>query len=373
MTTITPEESAPSTDKTVVLDAFHREHGAKMVSFANYLMPLHYADGILKEHLHVREYAGLFDVSHMGVIHIDGPDCAHHLEKLIPADLQELSPGKVVYGLLLNIDGGVADDLLITRLENGFLLVVNAARKFEDLAYLQKNLPADFAITPAFSKGIFALQGPKSGQIMAQICPETADLEFMSAMSCEIEGHYLWVSRSGYTGEDGFEIILDVDNAHDFATLLLQFDDVKLIGLGARDSLRLEAGLCLYGHELTAAITPIQANLSWAIGKRRRQEGGFIGSPLILAEMLQGPSHKRIGLIINDRAIAREGSTIHLSNGTAVGHVTSGVHSPSLGVPIAMGYVEADHIGADLLVNIRGQLRSATQSKLPFVSHNYHK
>lgn len=373
MTTMTQQESPLETDKTVALDAFHREHGAKMVSFANYLMPLHYADGILNEHLHVREHAGLFDVSHMGAIHIDGPDCAQHLEKLIPADLQDLTPGKVAYGLLLNTDGGIADDLLITRLENGFLLVVNAGGKFEDLAYLQKNLPTDFTITPAFSKAIFALQGPKSASVMAQILPETAELNFMTAVSCELEGHYLWVSRTGYTGEDGFEIILDADDAHDFAALLLQFDDVKLIGLGARDSLRLEAGLCLYGHELTAAITPVQANLSWAIGKRRRQEGGFMGSSVICAEMTQGPSHKRIGLIINDRAIAREGATIHLSNGTAIGHITSGVHSPSLGVPIAMGYVEAEHIDADLLVNIRGQLRPATRSKLPFVPHNYHK
>lgn len=356
----------------VPLDSLHRSLGARMVPFAGYEMPVNYPKGIIHEHLHTRSKAGLFDVSHMGCIFVHGDDIAAALEKLIPVDVQEMTVGQTKYGLLLNSRGGVEDDLLISRLHDGFLLVVNAGRKDHDLAYLETELSSMVQFGARFDKAMFALQGPKAHEVMGNLCPEAEILKFMTITSTTFFGYPVLISRTGYTGEDGFEIICNPEAAHDIFEGLLNHPDVEPIGLGARDSLRLEAGLCLYGHELSDTISPIEANLTWAIGKRRRQEGKFAGSPRILTEIQDGAKRQRIGLVPESKAIPREGTTIHDSQGHQIGVVTSGTQSPILGHPIAMGYVDkASNNTQDLQVNIRGQFYPAKQIKLPFVTPNY--
>lgn len=356
---------------TTPLDHLHRSLGARMVPFAGYDMPVQYPTGIIQEHLQVRQSAGLFDVSHMGAIFISG-DASVDLEKVLSTDIQELAMGQIKYSLLLNSHGGVEDDLLISRLPDGLMLVVNAGRKHHDLNYLRQTLPS-VNFNPLFDKAMLALQGPRARSVLSALCPEAKDMSFMTTRRTKILGHDCVLSCSGYTGEDGFELICDADHALELTETLLRYPEVKPIGLGARDSLRLEAGLCLYGHELDASLSPIDAGLSWAIGKRRRQEGGFAGAPRILTELKDGTQRKRIGFIPESRSIPREGCTIHDSRGNQVGIVTSGGQSPTLGHPIAMGYVQSDIAGEYLSVNIRDTHYPITLTKLPFVATSYKK
>ncbi|WP_010297358.1 glycine cleavage system aminomethyltransferase GcvT [Candidatus Odyssella thessalonicensis] len=360
-----------STLQRVPLDHVHRSLGARMVAFAGYEMPVNYPKGILQEHAHTRSHAGLFDVSHMGCIFIEGDSAAIHLERLLPSDLQEMTLGQVKYSFLMNLNGGIEDDLLVSRLAQGFLLVVNASRKQHDLSYLQSHLPSEVKITPRFDKAMLALQGPKASHVMEQLCPATKTLKFMNIMETSLLGYPVFISRTGYTGEDGFEVICSAEAALPIFQHLLQHPEVEPIGLGARDSLRLEAGLCLYGHELNETISPIEAGLSWAIGKRRRVEGQFLGAERILKELQTPPLRCRIGLTPNCKSIPREGCLIYIPEGQQIGQVTSGSQSPSLGFPIAMGFIERQYIGAPIQVSIRGQLYPAHQSRLPFIRPNY--
>lgn len=359
---------------TIPLEPLHHALQAKMVPFAGYMMPVHYVDGILQEHLHVRRHAGLFDVSHMGAILVKGDFAAAALESILPTDILEMQFSQVKYSLLLNDQGGIMDDLLVVCLDDGFLLVVNADKKQDDLCYLNDKIGSHVDLIPLFDHALFALQGPESATVLSRFFPEVSDLTFMSMMTALYQGTSIFISRTGYTGEDGFEIIIEPGVASRLFQELLAQPEVKPIGLGARDSLRLEAGLCLYGHDLTPMITPIVASLSWAIGKRRRQEGGFPGADLILAELKSGPLQRRVGFLPETKAIAREGATIHTVEGRVVGRITSGTHSPSLGRPIAMGYLDSDQVtDKSLMVSIRHQLYPVNIEKLPFVSHNYYR
>lgn len=357
---------------SIPLESVHCQLGARLAPFAGYLMPVQY-ESILYEHAHTRKSAGLFDVSHMGTIIISGLCVEEYLEKILPVDLKELGLNQTKYTFLLNDKGGIEDDLLITRVKEGFQLVLNAGRKDHDLLYLKAHLPKGMTITPYFDDVLLALQGPKATIVMERLCKDACLLPFMGF------GHFPWksttlaISRSGYTGEDGFEIRLPSHHGEHLFNWLIKQEEVKPCGLGARDTLRLEAGLCLYGHELTPTTTPVQANLTWSLGKRRRQLGGFSGAVKILHELQEKPILKRIGLMITGRAIAREGSTIHLESGQQIGHVTSGTHSPTLNCTIAMGYMETLYENAPLFVSVRGTMHPATISKLPFVPHNYYR
>ncbi len=357
---------------SIPLESIHCQLGARLAPFAGYLMPVQY-DGIIAEHAHTRQSAGLFDVSHMGTILISGPDIEDHLERLMPTDLKELGLNQTKYTFLMNDKGGIEDDLLITRIAEGFQLVVNAGQKMHDLHYLRHHLPPTSSLEPLFDDVLLALQGPRSAHVMERLCAPAHRLPFMGF------GYFAWrhatlaISRSGYTGEDGFEIRVPAPYGEELFNWLMAQEEVKPCGLGARDTLRLEAGLCLYGHELTSQTTPVQANLSWAIGKRRRQSGGFLGALKILSELQESPTMKRVGLTLTGRAIAREGSTIHKEDGQQIGYVTSGTHSPTLNCAIAMGYVESLYESSPMTINVRGTMHPATLTKLPFVSHNYYR
>ncbi len=348
----------------------HVKLGGKMCPFAGYMMPINYTTSIIQEHNHTRSAAGLFDVSHMGAIFIDDENAAAELEKLIPCDIKELTVGQTKYSLLLNENGGIVDDLLISRIEKGFLIVVNAGNKHNDLKYLQ-TLPIKFR--SEFERNILALQGPKAHEVMQIIVPDATALKFMNVGKFDYEGDEIYVSRTGYTGEDGFEILAKNQSAEKIFGKLLNNPEVLPIGLGARDSLRLEAGLCLHGHDISPSTTPTEANLNWVIGKRRRIEGGFAGASIVLEQMKNGVSKKLVGLLPESKAIAREGATIHLNDGTKVGVVTSGTHSPTLNKAIAMGYVDTEHLNSELYVNIRNQNYPVKIQKLPFVQTKYYK
>ncbi|MBX9804286.1 MAG: glycine cleavage system aminomethyltransferase GcvT, partial [Alphaproteobacteria bacterium] len=357
--------------ETTPLESIHRRFGARMAPFAGYSLPIQYPTGIVNEHHHTRSAAGLFDVSHMGVLEIEGEQATNALERLIPCDLFEMCPGQMRYGVFMLDTGGILDDLLITRRQNGYLLVVNASRKVEDLAYLQEHLGEQTPIRVWENPVMVALQGPKAALVLGRFFAEVLSMPFMTAKGF---GN-IWISRSGYTGEDGFEILMPAEDGISLTEKLLEAPEVKPIGLGARDSLRLEAGLCLYGHELNEDITPVEAGISWSIGKRRRQEGGFLGADNILSQLAHGPSRRRVGLVLEPGGIAREGAEIQALEGKAIGQVSSGGHSPTLGHPIAMGYVESGFasVGGDVLIQIRGQARAAKVVKMPFVPHSYYK
>lgn len=359
--------------QTVPLDTLHHSLNGKMVPFAGYNMPVQYSEGILQEHLHTRSAAGLFDVSHMGAIEITGEAVAAALETLVPTDIQEMQPGEVKYSFFLNEKGGIIDDLLISRLQNGFLLVVNADGKHADLQHLKSKIGSKVTLTPFFEKALFALQGPKAALVLERFFPSVSTLKFMSILETTYKGNRLFISRTGYTGEDGFELIIHAGHSKELFEALLEEPEVKPIGLGARDSLRLEAGLCLYGHDITQEITPIEAGLIWAIGKRRRLEGGFPGDKVIQKQIKSGVIQKRVGIAPQSKAIAREGTEIVTAARVVVGKVTSGTHSPCLSRPIAMGYVKTTALEDALFVNIRGQLYPLTLQKLPFVPHNYYR
>lgn len=365
------------------LHGLHVELGARMAPFAGYEMPIHYPKGILAEHLQTRASAGLFDVSHMGQARLDGPDhatTARALERLCPADILALAPGRQRYTQFLNADGGVIDDLMVTRppeADGRLNLVVNASRKAIDFALLDQSLPSDVRLTRLDEAALIAVQGPAAARALARLAraSEIAAMPFMSARPIRFESFATQVSRSGYTGEDGFEISLPAADAEAFARRLLRESEIEPIGLGARDSLRLEAGLCLYGHELDETIDPIEAGLAWSIQKRRRVEGGFPGAGRVQAALAGGPARRRVGIRLAGRAPAREGAEIVGASGETIGRVTSGGFGPSVGAPIAMGYVASAHatLGAPLALLVRGKPLEARVASLPFHPHAYYR
>jgi aminomethyltransferase len=375
--------SAETALKRTPLHALHLQLGAKMVPFAGYEMPVSYPAGVIKEHLHTREAAGLFDVSHMGQAFLIGPDhatTAAALEALAPGDMVGLAPGRQRYTLLTNEAGGIIDDLMVTRPaspgEDGrLMLVVNAARKAVDYAHLASHVPQGVMLAAIDDRALIALQGPLAASVMAELCPKAAELGFMTAGHAKLAGVECHVSRSGYTGEDGFEISLPADQAEQAVRTLLAHPAVKPIGLGARDTLRLEAGLCLYGHDIDETTSPAEADLLWSVAKRRREEGGFPGAERLQQEVTEGPARRRVGLRLEGRAPAREGCEIVGTDGAVIGKVTSGSFTPSVGGPIAMGYIEiaAASIGTPVRIVIRGTPHPAAVVSMPFVPHRYHR
>jgi len=368
-------EGEPAAEpETLPLDSWHRARGGRMVEFAGYWMPVQY-EGIMAEHLWTRESAGLFDVSHMGQLLVHGRNADAALETLLPGELQALPDRKLRYSLLLDESGGIIDDLMATRRGDDFYLVVNGATKHGDLQLLEARLPRTVVVDHMTSQALLALQGPKAAQVLEPLVPGVSELSFMEGNAFQALGQTLWISRSGYTGEDGFEISVPANAAAQLADALTADERVKPVGLGARDSLRLEAGLPLYGHDLDLHTTPVMAGLGFAIQKRRRAEGGFPGAMRILAEIENGPIQKRVGLDVEGRQPVREGALVLDGEGNEVGRVTSGGFSPSLKRPIAMGYVAAAlaEPGTELKLEQRGKLFDSKVAPLPFVPHRYHR
>lgn len=366
--------------KTLPLDSLHRELGGRMVPFAGYAMPVQYPDGVMAEHLWTRTSAGLFDVSHMGQLLLEGDGAADWLESIAPGDFKALAAGRMRYSLLLADDGGILDDLMVTNTGHRFYLVVNGATKLDDIAHMRARLPQGLVLTHLEDAALLALQGPKAVDVMQRlgVTPEFPDVSAIEAMKFMTAGPYLWkgirlgISRSGYTGEDGYEISLPAADARAFAEALLADESVRPIGLGARDSLRLEAGLPLYGHDLSPATEPVEAGLAFAISRRRKSEGGFPGAAHILKTLQDGPSRKRVGLKLEGRQPAREGAEVFAGD-AKVGVVTSGGFGPSVGAPVAMAYVAAAHAaeGAALEIEVRGKRLAATVVTMPFHQKNY--
>jgi aminomethyltransferase len=362
------------------LAGLHRALGARMVSFAGYAMPVQYPTGIIAEHRQTREAAGLFDVSHMGQAVLEGPDHATAvaaLEALTPGDFRSLAPSRIRYTLLMKDDGGIIDDLMVTRLPaDGHLgLVVNAGRKDVDYAHIESRLPKGVTLRPLPDKALLALQGPRAAEVFARLVPQAPQLGFMTSASAVWNGTPLSFSRSGYTGEDGYEISVDADKAEALARRLLDEPEVKPIGLGARDSLRLEAGLCLYGHDIDETTSPVEAALGFALPKRRREEGGFPGAARVQAELAGGPKRLRVGILPGGPAPARDGTEILDASGRRIGVITSGGFGPTLNRPVAMGYVDPAHAaaGTALSLSVRGRPLPAAVHDMPFVPHRYYR
>jgi glycine cleavage system T protein (aminomethyltransferase) len=374
----------PSELKRTPLHALHVANGAKMVPFAGYDMPVQYPGGVLREHLHTRAAAGLFDVSHMGQIALRPrsgrlEDAALALERLVPQDILSVAPGRQRYAQFTNSSGGILDDLMVANFDDYLFLVVNAACKAGDEAHLRASLSDMCVIESLADRALIALQGPKAGSMLAKICADTASMRFMDAGPRSIDGIDCFVSRSGYTGEDGFEISVPAEHAETLAAALLTDNDVLPIGLGARDSLRLEAGLCLYGHDIDATITPVEAALEWSIQKSRRhggaRAGGFPGAETILAQLANGAPRRRVGLRPEGRAPVREGTPLFAdaSSAEAIGTVTSGGFGPSLNAPVAMGYLPSTHAapGGLVFAELRGQRLPLRVAATPFVPNTY--
>ncbi|SFR01959.1 glycine cleavage system aminomethyltransferase GcvT [Poseidonocella sedimentorum] len=365
--------------KRVPLHDLHVELGAKMVPFAGYEMPVQYPLGVLKEHLHTRGKAGLFDVSHMGQVLLRGADAARALERLIPMDVAGLGVGRQRYGFFTNETGGILDDLMFANRGDHLFLVVNAACKDADIAHLRAALEPEVSVEVVTDRALLAVQGPAAEAALASLAAEVAGMRFMDVADVTLAGAACWVSRSGYTGEDGYEISVPVGAAEALARALLDHEAVEPIGLGARDSLRLEAGLCLYGHDITTETTPVEAGLTWAIQKARRaggaREGGFPGAGVILEELADGPALRRVGLMPEGRAPMREGVALFAASegGDPVGTITSGGFGPSVGGPVAMGYVSADYAGGDALLygEVRGRRHPVRIAPMPFVPSNF--
>jgi len=361
--------------KFTPLHALHLELGGKMVPFAGYAMPVQYPAGVLKEHLHTREKAGLFDVSHMGQAFLSGSDPARALESVTPADIQGIPEGMQRYGLLLSDEGGIKDDFMTTRLagEPALYLVVNAAMKDADFAYIAQMLKGQAQLAPAPERALLALQGPLAADVLERHSPGISEMTFMQAKRVTVAGAPAIVSRTGYTGEDGFEISIDGKDAEKVARALLAEAEVLPIGLGARDSLRLEAGLCLYGHDMDDSIDPVEANLLWSMGKRRKEARDYPGAGRIGKHLQDGAGKKRIGLRPEGRAPAREGTEIADKTGRVIGRVTSGGFGPSLNAPLAMGYVEKEFAanGTKLDLIVRGKALGAEVVAMPFVPNRY--
>jgi glycine cleavage system T protein (aminomethyltransferase) len=364
----------------------HCENGAKMVPFAGYEMPLHYRLGVLKEHLHTRAAAGLFDVSHMGQIAVTTKSgTARHmaiaLERLVPADIVELAPGRQRYTLLTNAAAGILDDIIVANLRTHFVVIANAANKETDAAHLRANLPGNIGVELYADRALIALQGPAAEQALAAHAPAIGAMRFMDVQPATIGGIDCVVSRSGYTGEDGFEISVRSERAEALVRMLLRDQNVALVGLGARDSLRLEAGLCLYGCDIDASTSPVEAALEWSIPKSRRRggsrAGGFIGADIVLAQLAEKPLRRRVALRPQGRAPIRGGARIYSdeTSTTPIGQITSGGYGPTVMAPIAMGYVEgaASQPGTRLFAELRGTRHAALVATLPFVPHRYRR
>jgi aminomethyltransferase len=359
--------------KRVPLHALHLALGARMVPFAGWSMPVQYPTGIIAEHNHTRASASLFDVSHMGQLELRGPDPAAALERLVPGDIRGLAVGRMRYTQLTNEKGGIIDDLMVTNAGDHLFLVINASRRDADLSHLRRNL-AGHTVEP-LDRALLALQGPGAAAALAPLAPGAERLGFMSAARFAIGGSDVGISRSGYTGEDGFELSVARGDAERVARLLLAQDGVKPAGLGARDSLRLEAGLCLYGNDIDETTTPVEAGLSWTIGKRRRGEGGFCGADIVLRQLAEGVSRRLVGLVPEGRAPARAHAEIRDRDGTTIGTVTSGGFGPTAGGPVAMGYVARGREQPDgaVTIMIREAAVAARIVRLPFVPHRYAK
>lgn len=362
------------------LHALHVEVGAKMVPFAGYDMPVQYPLGVKKEHLHTRDAAGLFDVSHMGQLRLLGDGAAAFLETLVPVDIVDLESGKQRYAFFTNEEGGIMDDLMVANLGDHLFVVVNAACKEQDIAHLQSHLPSGVELDIIEDRALLAIQGPKAAAVLARFAPEVSDMLFMDICKVDILGAECIVSRSGYTGEDGYEISVPADKAEELARKLTAEEEVEWIGLGARDSLRLECGLCLYGHDLDTTTTPVEASLLWGIQKVRRiggeREGGFPGADIILKQIeTKDVARKRVGLVGQTKAPVREGAELFDADGVKIGVVTSGTAGPNAGKPVSMGYVRADlaAIGTELFAEVRGKMLPMTVEKMPFVPQRYYR
>jgi aminomethyltransferase len=359
------------------LHSLHLELGAKMVPFAGYSMPVSYPAGVLAEHRHCRESAALFDVSHMGQARRSGDGAAAALESLVPVDVIGLPPGRQRYAFFTNSAGGILDDLMITRREDDWLLIVNAACKDADIRLLQTGIGHRCTVQALPDRALLALQGPKAAAALARLAPELGRLVFMSGSPATIAGVPCFATRSGYTGEDGYEISLPAEGALTVAQALLALPEVKPAGLGARDTLRLEAGLCLYGHDIGAKTTPVEAGLTWAIQKVRRaggeRHGGYPGAAVIDAQLAHGPSIKRVGLLGLEKMPVREGATIHDAQHHKLGHVTSGTIGPTVGKPIAMAYLAANHAlpSHEVYADVRGKPQPMRVAPMPFAPHRY--
>ena len=356
------------------LDALHRSLGAKMVPFAGYSMPIQYPSGIIAEHQTTRSGAGLFDVSHMGQVRLHGSKADKALERIVPADIVNLPTGRVRYTMFTNDAGGILDDLMVARDENSLFLVINASRKSEDIAHMQSTIGDDCEIEVLEDRALLALQGPKAAAVMSRYAAASRHMMFMHHAHLHVSDMQISVTRSGYTGEDGYEMSVPVEYADEFARLLLNEPEVKPVGLGARDSLRLEAGLCLYGNDIDETTTPIEAGLTWTIPKRRREEGGFPGHDVIARQLAEGPPRRRVGLRIDGRAPARAGAEIADKNGTIIGGVTSGGFGPTVDGPVAMGYVQTGFAAEDTAVDVivRGKPLAAVVASPVLVPHRYH-
>jgi len=353
----------------------HKNLGAKFVPFAGYSMPIQYKDGIVKEHISTREYAGFFDVSHMGQFFLEGDETLiEALEKIIPADLKSLKINHSKYSFLLNNDGGIIDDLIVTKTKDGFCIILNAACKENDIKQISLFLGKDHKYLLNNELSLIALQGPKSVEILEKLISGVSNLKFMTGNKFNYEGENLYITRSGYTGEDGFEISISNKKVEKLINFLI-LNDVKPIGLGARDTLRLEAGLCLYGHDLNEKINPVEANLKWAIAKKRKDVGGFNGWDKIKDQLANGCEKIRVGIKPDGKVIARENTKIFSTEGDEVGLITSGTFGPSVNAPVAMGYVKLKFakIGTPILLEIRGKKYGGKVSELPFYKKNYVK
>ena len=364
--------------KHTPLHALHLELGARMVPFAGYDMPVQYKLGLIKEHQHTRDQAGLFDVSHMGQLRLRGENVAAAMEKLVPVDVIDLAEGSQRYALFTNQQGGIMDDLMITNAGDHLFVVVNAACKEQDIAHMRNGLDAGVEME-VLDRALLALQGPAAAEVLARFAPDCATMVFMTAAALQIDGVECYVSRSGYSGEDGYEISIPNDAADRIARLLLEQVEVEAIGLGARDSLRLEVGLCLYGHDLDTETTPIESSLLWALSKTRRADGerpgGYPGADIIHRHQAEGVSRKRVGLSGQSRIPVREGAELVDAEGRVIGKVSSGSFGPTVGAPIAMGYLETAFtaIDSEVFAMVRGKPLAMTVTKMPFVPQRYYR
>jgi len=353
----------------------HKSLGAKFVPFAGYEMPIQYKDGIVKEHISTRSYAGFFDVSHMGQFFLEGDDTlTEALEKIIPADLKSLTLNHSKYSFLLNDSGGIIDDLIITKTQEGFCIILNAACKENDVKEISKFLNKNHKHFINSDLSLIALQGPKAVEILEKLTSGVSNLKFMTGGNFKFDGSNLYITRSGYTGEDGFEISIPNNKVEKLIKFLVE-NKVNPIGLGARDTLRLEAGLCLYGHDLNEKTNPIEANLKWAIAKRRREEGGFNGWEKIKELMANGSNKKRVGILPEGRIIARENTKVFSDHGEEIGLITSGTFGPSVNASVAMGYINSEfsEIGTKIQLEVRGKKHGGKVSELPFFKKSYVK
>ena len=366
---------------TTPLFALHQKLGARMVPFAGYSMPVQYPQGLMAEHLHTRKAAGLFDVSHMGQLLLRGPDAAAALESLMPVDVIDLGVHKQRYGLLLNEEGGILDDLMFVNRGDDLFLIVNGACKAADIAHIQKHIGSRCEVVPLPDRALLALQGPQAATVLSRLIPEVTSLVFMTGNHFDWQGHALYITRSGYTGEDGFEISVPDAGAEALAEALLTQPEVAAIGLGARNSLRLEAGLCLYGNDIDITTTPVEAALNWAMQKVRREggarEGGFPGAELVLGQLgdPEQLTRKRVALIAMERIPVREPAVLENMDGQHIGHITSGLLSPTLNQPIALAYVQPDYaaIGTEIYAMVRGKPVLMKVATTPFVPAHYYR